>query len=44
MEDVESSMAFFEQVFDLERKFVSEDGYGELNTGQTTLAFASQRL
>ncbi|MFO1319945.1 MAG: VOC family protein [Burkholderiales bacterium] len=40
--DVAASLAFFEQAFGLERRFLHESGtYGELNTGDTTLAFAS---
>jgi len=43
--DVESSLRFFVQAFGLEHKFLHESGdYGELNTGETTLAFASHAL
>jgi lactoylglutathione lyase len=43
--DVAAAIEFYEQAFGLERKFAAEDGsYGELNTGQTTLAFASEEL
>ena len=42
---VESSLRFFSQAFGLERKFLHESGdYGELKTGETTLAFASHAL
>ena len=42
---VESSLTFFGQAFGLERKFLHESGdYGELKTGETTLAFASHAL
>ncbi len=42
---VESSLKFFTQAFGLEQKFLHESGdYGELNTGETTLAFASHGL
>ncbi len=42
---VESSLRFFCQGFGLEQKFLHESGdYGELNTGETTLAFASHAL
>jgi len=42
---VESSLRFFGQAFGLEQKFLHESGdYGELNTGETTLAFASHAL
>lgn len=40
--DVMQSLAFFEQAFGLKRRFLHESGeYGELETGATTLAFAS---
>lgn len=43
--DVEKSIAFFEGAFGLKRRFVHESGsYGELETGETTLAFASHGL
>lgn len=43
--DVESSIGFFEQAFGLRRRFLHESGmYGELETGETTLAFASHEL
>jgi lactoylglutathione lyase len=43
--DVVAAVAFYERSFGLERSFVSEGGdYGELNTGQTKLAFASEAL
>ena len=42
---VESSLRFFSQAFGLEQKFLHESGdYGELKTGETTLAFASHAL
>ncbi len=42
---VESSLWFFAQAFGLETKFLHESGdYGELDTGETTLAFASHAL
>jgi lactoylglutathione lyase len=42
---VESSLLFFERAFGLKRKFLHESGeYGELATGDTTLAFASHEL
>ena len=42
---VESSLKFFGQAFKLEQKFLHESGdYGELKTGETTLAFASHAL
>jgi lactoylglutathione lyase len=43
--DVEAAIVFYEQTFDLKRKFVAPDAsFGELNTGETTLAFASEAL
>jgi lactoylglutathione lyase len=43
--DPEASLEFFEKAFGLSRRFLSEAGdYGELNTGETTLAFASHSL
>jgi lactoylglutathione lyase len=40
--DVAASLAFFENAFGLSRRFLHESGdYGELDTGETTLAFAS---
>lgn len=39
--DVGASLAFFEQAFGLQRRFLHESGaYGELDTGTTKLAFA----
>lgn len=43
--DVEASVAFFEEAFGYTRRFIHESGdYGELDTGATTLAFASHAL
>ena len=43
--DVEKSLAFFEAAFGLSRRFLHESGtYGELNTGETALSFASHVL
>ena len=40
--DVAASLTFFEKAFGLPRRFLHESGdYGELSTGETTLAFAS---
>ena len=45
VEDVERSVAFYEQAFGLKRRFVDQSGqYGEMETGETTLAFASNEL
>ena len=42
---VESSLRFYGQAFGLEQRFLHESGdYGELKTGETTLAFASHTL
>ncbi len=43
--NVDASLSFFEQAFGFSRRFLHESGdYGELNTGETTLAFASHEL
>jgi lactoylglutathione lyase len=43
--DVAASLDFFERAFGLTRRFLHESGtYGELNTGQTSLAFAAHEL
>ncbi len=43
--DVAASLAFFEQAFGLTRRFLHESGgYGELETGSTTLSFASHEV
>jgi lactoylglutathione lyase len=42
--DVAASLAFFEKAFSLKTRFLHESGYGELETGETTLAFASHQL
>ncbi|MEM7707815.1 MAG: VOC family protein [Pseudomonadota bacterium] len=43
--DVEKALSFFEEAFDMKRRFITEENdYGELDTGQTTLAFASHGL
>ncbi len=45
MPDVEAAIAFYEKAFGLERNFVGEDAsFGELNTGETKLAFASEQM
>lgn len=42
---VTDSLKFFGQAFGLEQKFLHDSGdYGELKTGETTLAFASHEL
>ena len=43
--DVSESLGFFERAFGFKPRFVHESGtYGELDTGETTLAFASHSL
>ena len=43
--DVAESVAFYEKAFGLTRRFVQESGdYAEMDTGETTLAFASNEL
>lgn len=43
--DVAASVEFFEKAFGVGRRFVHESGtYGEMETGETTLAFAAHAL
>jgi lactoylglutathione lyase len=43
--DVAAAIGFYEQAFGLERKMLAPDAtFGELQTGATTLAFASEEL
>lgn len=43
--DVAASLGFFEAAFGLKRRFLDESGtYGELDTGETTLSFATHEL
>jgi lactoylglutathione lyase len=43
--DVAAAIGFYEQAFGLERKTLAPDAtFGELQTGATTLAFASEEL
>jgi catechol 2,3-dioxygenase-like lactoylglutathione lyase family enzyme len=42
--DVEKSIEFFENAFGFKRRFIHEYDYGELDTGDTALAFASHDL
>jgi lactoylglutathione lyase len=45
VEDVEKSIAFYESAFGFQRKFLTpENDYGEINTGETTMAFVSKAL
>ncbi len=43
--DVNTSVAFYERAFGLQRRFVHEGGdYAEMDTGTTALAFSSRSL
>ena len=42
--DVAASLKLFEKAFGLKTRFLHESSYGELETGETTLAFASHQL
>ncbi len=43
--DVDQTLAFFTSSFDIARRFITPEGdYGELDTGETTLSFASTDL
>ena len=42
--DLLASVEFFEKAFGLKRRFVHESGYGEMDTGETALAFATHAL
>ena len=45
VEDVEKTIQFYEKAFGFSRKFVTpEQDYGELISGETTIAFASLAL
>jgi len=45
VQNVEASLAFFEKAFGFKRRFMTDEGdYGELDTGGTTLSFASHQL
>jgi lactoylglutathione lyase len=45
VEDPEMTAGFWERAFGLQRRFVHESGqYAEMETGETTLAFASNAL
>ena len=45
VENVDAELTFFERAFGLSRRFVDPGGdYGELNTGDTVLAFANHEL
>lgn len=43
--DVEQALSFFESAFGMKRRFITDEkDYGELDTGETVLAFASHGL
>lgn len=43
--DVNGTLSFFENAFAMKRRFLTDEGdYGELDTGETTLSFASHEL
>lgn len=43
--DVVESLEFYEKAFGFERKFLTEElDYGEMHSGETTIAFASKQL
>lgn len=45
VQDVKAALAFYAKAFGFETRFVTDTGdYGELETGATTLAFASHTL
>lgn len=45
VDNVQKSLAFYNQAFGLETRFLHESGdYGELETGNTALAFSSRTL
>lgn len=45
VDDVSATLDFFERAFGFQRGFLHESGdYGELNTGETKLAFSSTAL
>jgi len=45
VQDVNRSIEFYEKAFGFKRRFIAPDNsYGELNTGDTTLSFASTEL
>ena len=45
VQNVTKSIEFYEKAFGFKRKFIApENSYGELETGDTTLSFASMKL
>lgn len=44
VQNVPQTIEFYEKAFGFSRKFIHENEYGELLTGDTTLAFACEKL
>ena len=45
VEDVKITVDFYQKAFGMKEKFIHESGlYGELSTGETTLAFAANNM
>jgi uncharacterized glyoxalase superfamily protein PhnB len=44
VDEVEATIAFYEQAFGLKRGMVAGEEYGELATGETKLAFAAKKM
>ena len=43
--NVDDTLSFFEKAFEMKRRFITEENdYGELETGETVLAFSSHEL
>jgi len=43
--NVDDTLSFFENAFEMKRRFITDEkDYGELETGETVLAFASHEL
>ncbi len=44
VEDVEKTVAFYESAFGVQRRFLHEAGYAEMETGATALGFVAQTV
>ena len=44
VDEVEATIAFYETAFGLKRGMVAGEEYGELDTGETKLAFAAKKM
>jgi predicted enzyme related to lactoylglutathione lyase len=42
--DLEETVTFYEKAFGVSRRFIHESGYAEMETGETALAFATEKL